>query len=47
MRSNIIRVLLNDSSGKGSSDPVKPSQPESEWTIVHFVFEKKVLALAQ
>ena len=38
MRSNIIRVLLNDSSGKGGSDPVKP---ESDWTIVHFVFDKK------
>ena len=38
MRSNIIRVILNDSSGKGGSDPVKP---ESDWTIVHFVFDKK------
>ena len=33
MRSNIIQMLLNASSGKGGSDPVKPS---SEWTIVHF-----------
>ena len=33
MRSNIIQMLLNASSGKGGSSP---SQPESEWTIVHF-----------
>ena len=38
MRSNIIQMLLNASSGKGGSDPVKP---ESDWTIVHFVFDKK------
>ena len=34
MRSNIIQMLLNASSGKGGSDPVKP---ESGWTIVHFL----------
>ena len=41
MRSNIIQMLLNASSGKrGGSDPIKPdqpSQPESEWTVVHFL----------
>ena len=36
MRSNIIQMLLNASSGKGGSSP---SQPESEWTIVHFLFD--------
>ena len=40
MRSNIIQMLLNASSGKGGSDPVKPGQPSSDWTIVHFVFDK-------
>ena len=34
MRSNIIQMLLNASSGKGGSSPVKP---ESDWTIVHFL----------
>ena len=34
MRSNIIQMLLNASPGKGGSSP---SQPESEWTIVHFL----------
>ena len=34
MRSNIIQMLLNASSGKGGSSP---SQPESDWTIVHFL----------
>ena len=34
MRSNIIQMLLNASSGKGSSSP---GQPESDWTIVHFL----------
>ena len=34
MRSNIIQMLLNASSGKGGSSPVKPG---SEWTIVHFL----------
>ena len=34
MRSNIIQMLLNASSGKGGSSP---GQPESEWTIVHFL----------
>ena len=37
MRSNIIQMLLNDSSNKGGSDPVKPGQPSSEWTIVHLL----------
>ena len=42
MRSNIIQMLLNASSNKGGgSDPVKPGQPSSEWTIVHFVFDKR------
>ena len=36
MRSNIIQMLLNASSGKGGSSPVKP---ESKWTIVHFLFD--------
>ena len=38
MRSNIIQMLLNASSGKkgGGSDPVKP---ESEWTVVHFLMD--------
>ena len=39
MRSNIIQMLLNASSNKGGSDPVKPSQPESEWTVVHFLMD--------
>ena len=42
MRSNIIQMLLNASSGKGGSSPVKPdqpSQPESEWTMVHFLMD--------
>ena len=34
MRSNIIQMLLNASSGKGGSDP---GQPSSEWTIVHLL----------
>ena len=34
MRSNIIQMLLNASSNKGSSSP---GQPESDWTIVHFL----------
>ena len=34
MRSNIIQMLLNASSGKGGSSP---GQPESEWTIVHLL----------
>ena len=34
MRSNIIQMLLNASSNKGGSSP---GQPESEWTIVHFL----------
>ena len=34
MRSNIIQMLLNASSNKGCSEPVKPG---SEWTIVHFL----------
>ena len=34
MRSNIIQMLLNASSGKGGSDP---GQPSSEWTIVHLI----------
>ena len=34
MRSNIIQMLLNASSGKGGSSP---GQPSSEWTIVHFL----------
>ena len=25
----------------GGSDPVKPGQPSSDWTIVHFVFDKR------
>ena len=33
MRSNIIQMLLNASSGKGGSSP---GQPSSEWTIVHW-----------
>ena len=37
MRSDIIQMLLNASSGKGGSDPVKPGQPSSDWTIVHFL----------
>ena len=37
MRSNIIQMLLNASSGKGGSSP---GQPESEWTIVHFLTSK-------
>ena len=35
-------MLLNASSGKGGSSPVKPdqpSQPESEWTMVHFLMD--------
>ena len=34
MRSNIIQMLLNASSGKGGSSP---GQPSSEWTIVHLL----------
>ena len=37
MRSNIIQMLLNASSGKGGSSP---GQPSSEWTIVHFLLGK-------
>ena len=37
MRSNIIQMLLNASSGKGGSSP---GQPGSEWTIVHFLLGK-------
>ena len=40
MRSNIIQMLLNASSGKGGSSPGQPdqpNQPESEWTVVHFL----------
>ena len=42
MRSNIIQMLLNASSGKGDSSPGQPdqpSQPESEWTMVHFLMD--------
>ena len=42
MRSNIIQMLLNASSGKGGSSPGQPdqpSQPESEWTMVHFLMD--------
>ena len=34
MRSNIIQMLLNASSGKGGSSP---GQPSSEWTMVHLL----------
>ena len=34
MRSNIIQMLLNASSGKGGSSP---GQPSSDWTIVHLL----------
>ena len=37
MRSNIIQMLLNASSGKGG---LSPGQPSSEWTIVHFLLGK-------
>ena len=39
MRSNIIQMLLNASSGKGGGSNSDPVKPESEWTIVHFLFD--------